>query len=74
MAQSLGTVRLGYRIALRDRTCAGTIIAISAWSASPPPALGILLMRGVALCESLLDWLRVRPVLRPTIGGLIVGG
>jgi CIC family chloride channel protein len=35
--------------------------------------VGITLMRGVALCESLLNWLRIRPVLRPTLGGILVG-
>src|SRR5262249_23706632 len=35
--------------------------------------VGILLMRGVALCEFLFDWIRIRPVLRPALGGLMVG-
>ncbi len=35
--------------------------------------VGITLMRGVAICESLLNRLRIRPVLRPTLGGLAVG-
>jgi chloride channel protein, CIC family len=35
--------------------------------------VGITLMRGVALCESLLNWVRIRPVLRPILGGLLVG-
>jgi CIC family chloride channel protein len=35
--------------------------------------LGIALMRGVAMCEELLNRLAIRPVLRPAIGGLIVG-
>jgi CIC family chloride channel protein len=35
--------------------------------------VGITLMRGVALCESLLNWGRIRPVLRPTLGGILVG-
>jgi H+/Cl- antiporter ClcA len=30
-------------------------------------------MRGVALCESLLNRLRLPPFLRPALGGLIVG-
>jgi CIC family chloride channel protein len=36
-------------------------------------AVGILLMRGVALCETMFVRSRVRPVLRTTIGGLVVG-
>jgi CIC family chloride channel protein len=35
--------------------------------------VGVTLMRGVAICESLLNWVRIRPVLRPTLGGLLVG-
>ncbi len=35
--------------------------------------LGITLMRGVALCETLLTRVRIAPVLRPALGGLIVG-
>ena len=31
------------------------------------------LMRGVVSCESALNWLRIRPVFRPVLGGLIVG-
>jgi chloride channel protein, CIC family len=34
---------------------------------------GILLMRGVALCESALNWRRVPSVARPVLGGLVVG-
>ena len=36
-------------------------------------ALGIALMRGVALCEALFVKLRVPSWLRPAIGGLVVG-
>ena len=35
--------------------------------------LGIILMRGVALCESLLATMRIRPTLRTVAGGLAVG-
>jgi chloride channel protein, CIC family len=35
--------------------------------------LGIFLMRGVALCESLFVHMRLRPILRTTVGGLFVG-
>jgi CIC family chloride channel protein len=34
---------------------------------------GIALMRGVAMCESLLNRLSVPPFLRPAVGGLVVG-
>jgi CIC family chloride channel protein len=36
--------------------------------------VGVTLMRSVALCETFLNRLRIRPVFRPTLGGLIVGG
>jgi CIC family chloride channel protein len=35
--------------------------------------VGVTLMRSVALCETFLNRLRIRPVFRPTLGGLIVG-
>ncbi|HEY2135091.1 MAG TPA: chloride channel protein [Xanthobacteraceae bacterium] len=35
--------------------------------------VGVAMMRGVALCETLLERARVHPVLRPAIGGLLVG-
>jgi CIC family chloride channel protein len=34
---------------------------------------GIALMRGVAMCESLLNRLSLPPFLRPAVGGLVVG-
>jgi CIC family chloride channel protein len=36
--------------------------------------VGITLMRSVAMCEEMLNRLRIRPVFRPVLGGLIVGG
>jgi len=36
-------------------------------------ALGIILMRGVALCESVFTHIRLRPALRTMLGGLVVG-
>jgi len=53
-------------IATHDLVIAATIGLLSA-------ALGILLMRGVALCEGLFVRLKLRPALRTTIGGLVVG-
>jgi CIC family chloride channel protein len=35
--------------------------------------LGIVMMRGVALCEALFARLRIRPTLRTVTGGLVVG-
>jgi CIC family chloride channel protein len=53
-------------VGVHDLVIAATIGLLAA-------ALGILLMRGVALCETLFVRLRVRPALRTTIGGLAVG-
>jgi len=53
-------------VAVHDLVIAATIGLLSA-------VVGILLMRGVALCETLFVRLRVRPALRTTFGGLAVG-
>ena len=53
-------------VGVHDLVIAATIGLLAA-------ALGILLMRGVALCETLFVRLRVRPALRTAIGGLVVG-
>ncbi len=53
-------------VATHDLVVAATIGLLSA-------VLGILLMRGVALCESLFVRLKLRPALRTMFGGLVVG-
>jgi CIC family chloride channel protein len=53
-------------VGVHDLVIAATIGLLAA-------GLGVLLMRGVALCETLFVRLRVRPALRTTIGGLVVG-
>ena len=53
-----------FNIATHDLVIAATIGLLAA-------LLGILLMRGVALCEAL--FVRVRPAMRTAIGGLVVG-
>jgi CIC family chloride channel protein len=53
-------------VAVHDLVIAATIGLLSA-------GVGVLLMRGVALCETLFVRLRVRPALRTTFGGLAVG-
>jgi CIC family chloride channel protein len=35
--------------------------------------VGIVVMRGVGLCEPLLAWIGLKPYLRPALGGLLVG-
>ncbi len=53
-------------VATHDLIFAATIGLLSA-------ALGILLMRGVALCEELFTRIKLRPTLRTAAGGLVVG-
>src|ERR1700728_3975297 len=53
-------------VATHDLVIAASIGLLSA-------GLGIVLMRGVALIEALFVSLRVRPALRTTAGGLVVG-
>jgi CIC family chloride channel protein len=72
VARSLSPADLGVvspdkaTLAAHDLFLAATIGLLSA-------ALGIFLMRGVALCESLFMRLQLRPALRTTAGGLAVG-
>jgi CIC family chloride channel protein len=53
-------------IVAHDLVLAATLGLLSA-------ILGILLMRGVALCENMFARLRLRPTLRTMMGGLVVG-
>ena len=53
-------------IVAHDLVLAATLGLLSA-------LLGIFLMRGVALCESMFSRLAVRPILRTMAGGLVVG-
>jgi CIC family chloride channel protein len=51
----------------------GTDLAIAALVGLLAAGVGVTLMRGVALCETLMNAVRIRPALRPTLGGLVVG-
>jgi CIC family chloride channel protein len=51
----------------------GTDLAIAALVGLFAAGVGVTLMRGVALCETLMNAVRIRPALRPTLGGLVVG-
>jgi CIC family chloride channel protein len=53
-------------LAVHDVVIAGGVGLLAA-------IFGIALMRGVAACETLFSRLRVKPALRPTIGGALVG-
>ncbi len=72
VARSLAPAEIGLvapdkiAVATHDLIFAATIGLLSA-------ALGILLMRGVALCEELFTRIKLRPTLRTGAGGLVVG-
>ncbi|HEY1310812.1 MAG TPA: chloride channel protein [Pseudolabrys sp.] len=72
-AQSFAPDRLGIEtgavssLAVHDVVIAGGVGLIAA-------IFGIALMRGVAACETFFSRLRVRPALRPMLGGALVGG
>ena len=51
----------------------GRDLAIASALGLAAAGAGIAIMRGVALCEMLLNALRMPPVLRPVFGGLVVG-
>jgi CIC family chloride channel protein len=53
-------------IAVHDLVLAATLGLLASM-------LGIVLMRGVAICEAMFARLRLRPILRTAAGGLVVG-
>ena len=61
----IGTLYVSH-LSARDLVIAGTVGLAAA-------AAGIVLMRGVARCEALLNTMRVPVFLRPALGGLVVG-
>ena len=72
VAQGLAPIEIG--IIAPDKTLVATHdLVIAATIGLLCAALGIALMRGVALSEALFVRLRLRPALRTTAGGLIVG-
>lgn len=72
VAQTLTPMRLGIEagavssLAVHDIAIAGGLGLLAA-------IFGIILMRGVSACEQLFSRLRVKPALRPMIGGFAVG-
>ena len=72
VAKALAPVELGIvaaqtaTVAAHDLVGAGALGLLAA-------LIGIAVMRGVALCETTFTLLRVRPALRPALGGLVVG-
>jgi CIC family chloride channel protein len=65
-------VRLGFEMPFVMQV-AGHDIAIAAAVGLAAAAVGIVVMRGVSLCETLFSRLRIGPAWRPPIGGAIVG-
>jgi CIC family chloride channel protein len=51
----------------------GIDLVVAAFVGVVAAGIGIALMYGVAMCERLLNWARIRPILRPALGGLAVG-
>jgi CIC family chloride channel protein len=51
----------------------GHDLAIAALVGLLAAGVGVALMRSVAFCETAMNALRIRPALRPTLGGLVVG-
>jgi chloride channel protein, CIC family len=72
VARAFGPAELGIvppeqtTIVAHDLVLAATLGLLAAF-------LGIILMRGVALCEALFGRLRLRPMLRTLCGGAVVG-
>ena len=72
-AQALSPTELGIEAGTMSGLTVEAIV-IAAGFGVLAGIFGIILMRGVAACEQLFSRLRVKPWLRPTIAGAIVGG
>jgi CIC family chloride channel protein len=72
VANALAPAEIGV-VAPDDMTVAAHDLVIAALIGLLCAAAGILIMRGVALCESLFVRLKVRLLWRTAIGGLLVG-
>jgi chloride channel protein, CIC family len=72
VAGHFGQPSLGIGLIYESRIRASDL-AVAAIIGVAAAGVGIIVMRGVATCERLLDRLRVRPLLRPALGGLVVG-
>ena len=72
VAHAIATAEVGV-VAPQQMTVAAHDLVIAATIGLLSAMLGILLMRGVAACETLFLRLELRPALRTTIGGLVVG-
>jgi chloride channel protein, CIC family len=72
VAHALSPAELGV-VAPEPTTITGHDLALAAALGLLSAALGIVLMRGVALSEAMFARLRLRPALRTMLGGLVVG-
>ncbi len=72
VARSLSPADLGV-VAPEQTTIVAHDLVLAATTGLLAAVVGILLMRGVALCEALFSRLRLRPALRTMVGGIVVG-
>jgi len=72
VANLFDPVRLGFEMPFVMQV-AGHDIAVAAAVGLAAAGVGIVLMRGVGLCEAVLGRLGIKPAWRPPIGGAIVG-
>src|SRR5579863_6400174 len=72
VTHSLESAELGV-VGPEKMTIAGHDLVLAATLGLLASELGIVLMRGVAISENMFTRLRLRPVLRTTVGGLVVG-
>jgi chloride channel protein, CIC family len=72
VANKLTPAEIGV-VAPQKMTIASHDLVIAALLGLCAALLGITMMRGVALCESLFSRIALRPIVRTTIGGLFVG-
>jgi chloride channel protein, CIC family len=72
VARSLSPAELGI-VAPEQTTVVARDLILAATLGLLAAILGIVMMRGVALCEAIFARAKLRPVIRTAIGGLIVG-
>ena len=72
VARSLSPAELGV-VPPEPTTMTGHDLALAALLGLLAAGLGIILMRGVAISETMFSRLRLRPSLRTMLGGLVVG-
>ncbi|HKS84983.1 MAG TPA: chloride channel protein [Pseudolabrys sp.] len=71
-AQAFTPVRLGIETGAVSNLAVHDVV-IAAFVGALAAVFGVVLMRGVAACELLFTRMKIKPALRPMIGGAIVG-